>query len=186
MQEQELHQKIKANDPSAFRELFEIYHPMVLNLCRRMLDDKEEGEDATQEIFINIHKSLNNFRFESKLSTWIYRIAVNHCLNKQLRKKYQKWLSLDFISDSELVRNTSCPEQPDTILEKKEFETIIQANINSLPKQQRIALILNRYEGLPYQEIAKIMQCSISSVESCLYRAKQNLCKRLKPYLKHL
>ena len=186
MQEQELYQKIKANDPSAFKELFEMYHQMVFNLCCRMLDNKEEGEDATQEIFINIHKSLNNFRSESKLSTWIYRITVNHCLNRQSRKKLQKWLSLDFISDSEVFRISSRPEQPDTVLEKKEFEMIIQASINLLPRQQRIALMLNRYEGLSYQEIAKIMQCSVSSVESRIYRAKQNLCKRVKPYLKHL
>jgi RNA polymerase sigma-70 factor (ECF subfamily) len=155
-----------------------------------MTCNRQEAEDLTQEVFLNAYKSLNRFRLESKLSTWLYRIAINHCFNQQAKKKRQRWLSLDFISDLDIDQNPallhSANNRPDTVLEQKETELIIQKCINSLPRQQRIAIILNRYEGCTYQEIANVMQCSVASVESRLFRAKQNLYRKLRPYLKHL
>ena len=186
--DQELLKKLQIGDDSAFRELFELYHAMVFNVCYRMLGSRHEGEDITQDVFVNAYKTLKHFRSESKLSTWLYRIAVNHCLNHQARKKRQRWISLDIFSDTEneqLSGNTT-DDRPDIAMERKETEQIIQHAINSLPKQQRIALILHRYEGLSYQEIAKVLECSVSSIESRIFRGKQNLCKKLLPYLKNL
>ena len=190
MQEQELLQNIKSASPSAFRDLFESYNRMVFNICYRMTGNRQEGEDLTQEVFLNVYKSISHFRSESKLSTWLYRITINHCLNHQSRKKRQRWLSLDFISDSETEQNPFYSDhannRPDAVLEQKETKLIIQNSINSLPRQQRIAIILHRYEGLTYQEIANVMQCSVASVESRIFRAKQHLYHKLRPYLKHL
>jgi len=187
VQEQEILQKIRSGEVSAFREVFDTFHGMVFDICCRMIGNRHEAEDITQEIFINAYKSLNRFRGESKLSTWLYRIAINHCLNYQSRKKWQQWLSLDFISETEPEQNpASHNNRPDTLLEQKETESIIQKCILSLPKQQQTALILHRYEGLSYQEIAQIMNCSVSSVESRLFRAKQSLCAKLRPFLKEL
>lgn len=186
MQEQELLQKISSADPTAFRDLFEAYNRMVFNICYRMTANRQEAEDLTQEVFLNTYKSIGRFRSESKLSTWLYRITINHCLNQQAKKKRQRWLSLDFISDSEIEQNPALVHRPDIGLEQKESELIIQKCINSLPKQQRIAIILSRYEGLSYQEIAVVMHCSVSSVESRLFRAKQNLYNKLRPYLNAL
>ena len=190
MQEQELLRKIKSASPSAFRDLFETYNRMVFNICYRMTGNRQEGEDLTQEVFLNAYKSISRFRSESKLSTWLYRITINHCLNQQAKKKRQRWFSLDFISDSEIEQNPApthdANNRPDTVLEQKETELIIQKCINSLPKQQRIAIILSRYEGLTYQEIANVMQCSVASVESRIFRAKQHLYRKLRPYLKDL
>lgn len=163
---------------------------MVFNICYRMTGNRQEGEDLTQEVFLNAYKSISRFRSESKLSTWLYRITINHCLNHQSRKKRQRWLSLDFISDSETEQNPFYSDhannRPDAVLEQKETKLIIQNSINSLPRQQRIAIILHRYEGCTYQEIANVMQCSVASVESRIFRAKQHLYHKLRPYLKHL
>lgn len=190
MQESGILKKLESHDPSAFRDLFDTYHQMVFNICFRMIGNRQEGEDLTQEVFLKVYESLKNFRLESKLSTWIYRITINHCLNMQTKKKRQRWLSLDFIMDSEIdVKDLSlstAKNNPDIVLQQKETELIVQKCINALPAKQRIAIILHRYEGLSYQDIADIMKCSVASVESRLFRAKQNLVLKLRPYLKDL
>jgi RNA polymerase sigma-70 factor (family 1) len=190
VQEKELLQKIQSGDPEAFKILFKKYSSMVFNVCCRMSGNRHEGEDITQEVFINAFKSIKQFRSDSKLSTWLYRIAVNLCLNHQAKSKRMRWITLNFFSESNPVETEIQSKinnnSPDRILERKETEEIIQNAINSLPENQRIALLLNRYEGLSYEEIAEITKSSISSVESRIYRGKQNLCKKLLPYLKHL
>lgn len=190
MQESEILKKINSNDTSTFRDIFDTYHQMVFNICFRMTGNREEGEDLTQEVFLKVYQSINSFRLESKLSTWLYRITLNHCLNEQKKKKRQRWLSLDFINDSnkdlENFSSGNAKNNPDVVLEQKETELIVQKCINSLPAKQRIAIILHRYEGLSYQDIADVMKCSVASVESRLFRAKQNLVLKLRPYLKDL
>ncbi|MBI5207317.1 MAG: RNA polymerase sigma factor [Candidatus Firestonebacteria bacterium] len=180
-------EKNQLNDSSAFKELFDTYNNMVFNVCLRILGSREEAEDAAQEIFFTIYKSLKQFREESKLSTWIYRISVNFCLNLERKKKQAQWLSLDFLLDNkqeDIIKRSN--KNPHTILDKSETEQIVQNAVNSLPDNQRIAVILSRYEMLPYQEIAGIMNCSVSSVESYLFRAKQNLYKKLIHIIKEL
>ena len=190
MQEQELLKRIQSGDHSAFRELYEMYASMVFNVSCRMLGNRHESEDVTQDVFISAYRSIKEFRSDSRLSTWLYRIAVNHCLNHQARKKREKWISLDVFSSSDADQHSSVTiskeHSPDRMLERRETEVIVQNAINTLPKQQRIALVLHRYEGLSYDEIAKIMECSVSSVESRIFRAKQNLYKKLLPYMEHL
>jgi len=187
VQENEVVARIRAGDHSAFQQLFETYKTMVFNLCFRMLGDREEAEDLTQEVFFKAYKSLEHFRSQSKLPTWLYRIGVNLCLNYQRKKKYARMLSLDSLFESADERIFRNPEDsPDMALEKNETERIVRDAVNSLPRRQRIALLLRRYEGLSYQEIANVMGCSVASVESCLHRAKQNLCKKLFPLIKDL
>ncbi|MBI5020118.1 MAG: RNA polymerase sigma factor [Ignavibacteriales bacterium] len=189
MKEQDLLLKLISGDQSAFKELFDEYSSMVFNVCCRMLGNRHESEDITQDVFINAFRSIKHFRSDSKLSTWLYRIAVNHCLNYQSRKKRNKWLSFEIFSTTN-GENKSEPSStdnlPDILMEKKETEIIIQRAINSLPEHQRIALLLHRYEELSYEEIAKVMECSVSAVESRIFRGKQNLCKKLLPYLNQL
>ncbi|MBI4650063.1 RNA polymerase sigma factor [Candidatus Desantisbacteria bacterium] len=161
MEEQKLLEKIRANDPSFIKELFDTYKTMVFNVCFRMLGKKEEAEDLMQDVFFTAYKS-------------------NACLNLQRKRKLEKWLSLDFLLESK--REQIPHSQNDTpleALEKSERENIVRNAINSLPDNQRISIILSRYENLSYQEISKIMECSVSSVESYLFRAKQNLAKKL-------
>ncbi len=188
MQEQELIKKIKTGDQSAFKELFETYSIMVFQVCLHMSGNQQEAEDITQDVFFQVYKSIKSFRAKSKLSSWLYRIAVNLCLNYQQKKKQARWFSLDILFESSEEKTKNIPASPenipDVLLEKSEKERIIQQAINSLPKQQRVAVILHRYEGLSYQEIAEVMECSVASVESRLHRAKVSLAKKLLPMLK--
>ncbi|MBI5476728.1 MAG: sigma-70 family RNA polymerase sigma factor [Ignavibacteriales bacterium] len=188
MQEKELIRKILSGDRAAYKEFFDKYNSMVFNVCCRMLGNRHEGEDLTQEVFINAFKSISQFRSDSKITTWLYRIAVNLCLNHQHKLKRMKWITLDFFSSDESRNPDSLTDysSPDKIIEKKETETVIQNAINSLPENQRIVILLSRYEGLSYEEIAEITGTSISSVESRIFRGKQNLCKKLLPYLNQL
>ena len=188
--EQELIERIRADDPRAFKELFDSNATLVHNVCFRMLGNRQDAEDVTQEVFLEAYKSLKRFRFESKLSTWLYRIAVNRSLNHQRKRKLERWLSLDFEANEDRAENMAFPgtvaDTPDSIVQKKETERIVQEAIAKLPERQRTALLLHRYEDLPYQEIAEIMDVTVASVESLLHRAKHALAKKLVPLKEEL
>jgi RNA polymerase sigma-70 factor (ECF subfamily) len=188
--EDDLIERIRADDPRAFKDLFDSNVSLVYNVCLRMLGNRQDAEDVTQEVFFEAYKSLKRFRFESKLSTWLYRIAVNRSLNHQRKRKLERWLSFDFDSLDRSDKDSDAPGMPengpDGAMEKKDTERIVRAAINSLPDQQRLALLLHRYEGLSYEEIAKVMGVTVASVESRLHRAKQALAKKLLPLKKEL
>lgn len=188
MQEHELVNKIKAGDFHAFKNLFECYQLEVLNLCLKFVGNRVEAEDVCQEVFIKVYQSINSFEHKAKISTWIYRIAINLCLNHQRKKKQMRFLRLD---DRETQSNSDINdllmnppgEQPDISLEQKEKEKIIWESVNSLPENQRVVLILQRYEGMSCEQIARVLKSSASSIQSRIYRAKENLYKKLRPFL---
>jgi RNA polymerase sigma-70 factor (family 1) len=181
LNDEDLIRELKAGNMSAFKELFDDYSSLVFNVALRMLQNKEDAEDITQDTFLQSYVSIKNFRSEARLSTWLYRIAVNTSLNFQRKRKRERWLSLDFGSDeSEDPREVASTDaNPQDNLERNEIELVVQKAINSLPKKQRISLLLYRYEGLSYEEIAKVMNVSVPSVESRLHRAKQALAVKL-------
>jgi RNA polymerase sigma-70 factor (ECF subfamily) len=183
LQEQELIEQLKLCDERAYHALFTQYGDMVYRLCRRFLDSHEEAEDATQEVFCKVFVSICNFRADAKLSSWMYRMTLNHCLNVRRQKQRIRWLSLDWLNDH-FSESPAAPASPAQIAEINEEEAILHAAIDELSETQRTALLLYRFEGLSYQEIAEILDCSISAVESRLFQAKKNLCKKLIPLLK--
>jgi RNA polymerase sigma-70 factor (ECF subfamily) len=188
--EHDLIKALRGGNQAAFKELFDSSSDLVYNVAYRMLQNKQDAEDVTQEVFFQAYKSLKHFRAESQLSTWLYRIAVNRSLNHQRKRKLERWLSLDFDSNVKSTENFAnlgtTEKSADSLMEKKDIERIVQEAINSLPDQQRIAILLHRYEELPYEEIAKIMGSTTASVESRLHRAKQALAKKLLPLKKEL
>jgi RNA polymerase sigma-70 factor (ECF subfamily) len=146
------------------------------------VDSRQEAEDLTQDVFFQVYKSIRTFRFQSRISTWIYRIAVNLSLNYLNKKRRMKSIHSEDESSQVLDRSAPDKERPDRLFEQKEKEEIIRKAILSLPKQQQTALILQRYEGLSTKEIADVMDTSVSSVEARLFRAKANLGKKLMKY----
>lgn len=181
-------EKDKTLSRRAFQEFFETHKSMVFSVCFRMIGDRQEAEDLTQEVFLRAYRSLKRFKAESKISTWLYRIAVNLSLNHQRKKKYARLFSWDFILEKEKMKAvkesiSASTEDPQADLEKKEAELHIQKAINSLPRRQRVGLLLYYYEGLSYAEIARVTNSSVSSVESRLHRAKRNLYDKIKPFL---
>ena len=175
--------ELQSGSRAAFKQLFDTHSTLVYNVTYRMLQNKQDAEDVTQEVFFEAYKALKHFRAESQLSTWLYRIAVNRSLNHQRKKKVERWLSLDFDTDKHSGENVDVPEmseeRTDDAIQRKDTERIVQEAINSLPGQQRIAIMLHRYEDLSYEEIARIMGVTVGSVESRMHRAKQTLAKKL-------
>ena len=184
MEEFELLEKIKRHDREAFKSFYEIYKDMIYNVCYRMLNNKQDAEDATQDVFVKAFRFVYRFRGNAKLSTWLYQIAVNTSLNYIRRKKIAAWFSLDFLVGKEESILDNANIRPDLEMEKNESEALVQQAIQSLPPRQRTAVILQRYEGLSYKEIAEVMKTSLSAVESLLHHAKDNLTEKLIVLLK--
>jgi RNA polymerase sigma-70 factor (ECF subfamily) len=189
MTDQELISKISNQDHLALKELVDRYQESVLNTCYNLMGNRQDAEDVTQEVFFQIYKSISRFRQESKLSTWIYRIAVNRSLNfirNQKRFRWIKNISSLLEDENRSVTDVPAPDavRPDVTLANREQELMIRKAIDSLPAKQKAAFVLHAYETLSYGEIAEIMNCSHSSVESLLHRAKLNLQNRLVHYLK--
>ncbi|MFH1941455.1 MAG: RNA polymerase sigma factor [bacterium] len=181
----------KSGDTTEFEDIFERHKDRVINICHRLVGNKDEAEDLCQEVFFRVYRSLRTFKHRSKISTWIYRIAVNQSLNhirnrKQLRRVASFPNDQSAIHDARSTVVAPPSEQPDLSFEKKEMQTIVWNAVQALPKNQRIALILQKYEGFSSQEIAEIMDWTLPSVQSRIHRAKENLYKKLLPYLGEL
>lgn len=186
MEEKEFIQQLKKNDEKAFQLLVDLFSKKVYNTCIGMLQNLEDAEDVTQEIFITVHLNIGLFKEESSLSTWIYRISVNKCLEfirKKHRKKRLGVFKSIFTSDGEkALENHIDFVHPGVQLEQQERAKNLFKAIDLLPEQQRTAYVLHKLEQVSYNEIAGIMEVSLSSVESLLFRAKQNLKKHLATY----
>jgi RNA polymerase sigma-70 factor (ECF subfamily) len=181
--------RLKDGDQDAFRELVERHKLSVLNLCLRFAGNKADAEDLAQEVFIRIFQAAPNYEIKAAFTTWVYRIAVNLCLNHQRRKKILHFFSLNHKHSPNSQVDDRQPEvpvseHPDSEFERKELQQLVQDAIQSLPENQRTVIILHRYHELSYQEIAAVLDTTVSAVESRLHRAKQNLKKRLKYVVK--
>lgn len=176
--------KLKQGNESAFKELVENYRDMVVNTCFGLLHNREDAEDVAQDVFIEVFRSVENFRADSKISTWLYRIAVNRSLNFIRDNKKRKWFqSFDDVMESkkEILNelNYQSADDPGSELENSQRALLLHEAIDSLPENQRVAFTLNKYEDLAYKEISEVMNLSVSSVESLIHRAKKNLQKKL-------
>lgn len=186
MEEKEFIQQLKKNDEKAFKLLVDLFSKKVYNTCIGMLQNLEDAEDVTQEIFITVHLNIGLFKEESSLSTWIYRISVNKCL-EFIRKKHRKkrlgvFKSIFTSYGEKTLENHTDFVHPGVQLEQQERAKILFKAIDLLPEQQRMAYVLHKLDQVSYNEIAEVMQLSLSAVESLLFRAKQNLKKILANY----
>lgn len=184
----ELINKLKAGDTSAFGELISAYGNRVINTCYRFLLDKEDAEDVSQEVFIEVYQSIKSFRGDSKLSTWILRIAVSKSLDEIKKQKRKKRVSSAFkkvhLDDlANWLADSSTPEKH--LSGKEDMKEIIKA-MDTLPDSQRIAFTLSKVEGYSNTEIAEIMKTTIIAVESLIYRAKKELIRKLEDILKNI
>ena len=176
--------KLQEGSEQAFKELVDKYQKLVFNTCFGIVHNKVDAEDIAQEVFIEVFRSVHKFRADSKVSTWLYRIAVNRSLNHIRDNKKSKWFqSFDDADDTKKgqIKNYSATktDTPEYELENNERAALLHAAIDSLPSSQKVAFTLSKYEELSYQEISDIMDLSVSSIESLLFRAKKNLQKKL-------
>jgi len=186
MTDKELIRKIAERDQNAFRDLYELFQSKVFNTCLSYLQHVEDAEEAVQDVFMEVFGSAHEFRFDASVSTWIYRLTVNKCLDRIRHRKRQKRFA--FIS-SLFNSETGNPDfdlpdfnHPGILLENKEKAAILFKAINRLPENQKSAFILKQVEGLSQKEISEIMKTGEKAVESLIQRAKANLRKILSDY----
>lgn len=186
MEEKQLLQGLQSRQASAFKYLVDSYQTKVYNTVLAIVQNSEEAEDVAQEVFMEVYESVEKFRGDSKLSSWVYRIATTKALEAYRKRKTQKrwggFLSSLFGENNEVVHDPADFVHPGVLLENKERSTILFKAINKLADNQKIAFTLHHVEGLSYQEITEVMRLSLSSVESLLFRAKTNLKALLKDY----
>lgn len=182
MTEQELIQRLKEGDETAFKYLVDSYKDRVYNTAIGIVQNAEDAEDVTQEVFIQVYRSIHNFKGESKLSTWLYRIATTRALDLLRSRKSKKRFGLLqrlFGDENEPVFELPDFNHPGVALDRKENAARLFKAINQLPENQKVAFTLHKIEDLSYQEISEIMKTSLPAVESLMHRAKQNLKKIL-------
>lgn len=169
-----------------FQEIYDTFKNKVFNTVISYVQNAEDAEEVTQDVFLEIHRSSGSFQGKSSLSTWIYRIAVNksldHIKNRNRKKRFA--FITELFDESGVVKHDHTDfHHPGIALEDKENAVILFRKINELPENQKTAFILSKIEGLSYNEISEVMQLSNSSVESLLVRAKQNLRLKLEKIL---
>lgn len=185
MQESELIAALQAGSESAFRTLVESFQDRVYNMALGIIQQEEEAEDIAQEVFIEVYQTINRFREESRLSTWIYRITTSKALEHHRRRKAKKrfaFVTSLFGGENEVLHHPPDFHHPGVSLENKEQMKLLFGAIDKLPGNQKVAFTLHYLNQASYQEVAEIMESTVSAVESLLHRAKQNLRKQLNAY----
>jgi len=181
---EELMARIAEGDEDAFEILVNRHQTSALNLIYRFIGDRTQAKDLAQEVFIRVWQAAKTYKPEAKFTTWLYSITANLCFNELKSSRRKKWFSFNWSDEDgehtfEETLADSAPSAEDLLLSKEQSRQISDA-LQRLPENQRMALILKRYDDLSYEEIARILNCSVSAVESLLVRAKRNLQEKLK------
>ncbi|NTW54098.1 MAG: RNA polymerase sigma factor [Chlorobaculum sp.] len=178
-----LQQQAIISTDRSFSELVAEHQDMVVNTCFRFVFNREDAEDLAQEVFIEVYRSLEKFREESKLSTWIYRIAVtkslDHLRKLKRKKRFSSLKRVIGIDDPADSIPAPSDDNPGDALVNKERVAVLQNALDALPDNQKTAFLLSKQDGYSNQEIADILQTTIPAVESLIHRAKKNLQSRL-------
>jgi RNA polymerase sigma factor (sigma-70 family) len=184
LEEHELIAQLREKNETAYRYLVDSHHTRVYNTVLNMLQDTEESDDTAQEVFIQVYHAISNFKEDSSLATWLYKIAVRKALDKLRQRKNRQRLQ-------KLVPwwmpNDENPKQeafyhPGIALENKERAATLFKAIDRLPEKQKIAFNLIKVQGMKYEEASEVMEQSIKAIESLISRAKQNLQQQLQQF----
>ncbi len=180
--------RVKRGDRAAFTELVEKYKQPVMNFVHRSLRDETEAEDVAQNVFLQVFKSRARYERTAKFSTWLFTIARNLCLNELRRRSRHPAESLDESHAEHEGQPTRQYEdkmifQPPEKMLHQELAQKIEAALAELPEIQRTAILLCRRDELSYEEIARVLDCSLSATKSVIHRGRETLKEKLKPYL---
>lgn len=184
MTESEIIKLVLQGDRQKFRMLVEQHQQMVFRTCMGFLHNKDDADDLTQDVFIQAFQSLAQFKGKSAFSTWLYRIAVNASLNKirksPLKVMFRRFENIAGSKDKkEIYPPVPDKEDPENILIRQEHIEWVWRALDSLPENQRTAIVLSKYDDLSQKEIAEIMKTTEGAVEALLQRAKKNLREKL-------
>ncbi len=181
--------RVKRGDRAAFAELVDKYKQPVMNFIFRTLRDEAEAEDLAQNVFLQVYKSRSRYKQTAKFSTWLFTIARNLCLNELRRRSRHPAESLEEThseNEEQPARQFEDKSQlaaPEEVLHSELAQKIEEA-LGELPENQRSAILLCRQDDLSYEQIAKVLRCSLSATKSLIHRGRETLKEKLKPYLK--
>jgi len=169
--------RVAAGDTAAFSPLVESHQERLLHLCERLLGDAEEARDAAQEVFLKAYRKAGDVRPQGQVYTWLYRIAVNHCLNKLRRRRLVRFLRWEEPEGREAPAfdPSDAAADPAAALESRRRWRATRRAIARLPENQRSVLVLVRFEGLSYKQVAEVLGVTEGAVESRLFRAMRRL-----------
>jgi RNA polymerase sigma factor (sigma-70 family) len=179
---------LQQGDEQAFKKLVDDWQDMVYNTALSIINQEDDADEITQEVFIQVYQSISSFKGDSKLSTWLYRIVISKSLDflkkKKTKKRFAFVQSLFGMQDDDKIYAKEF-HHPGIALENKETAAELFKAMESLPNNQRIAFTLHKLEAQKHAEIAEIMNITITAVESLIARAKVNLKKELQEYYNH-
>lgn len=174
----ELIDLFRRGDESAFNEIVRRYQEKIYWVARRFVNDHDEADDIVQEVFIKTYDALKDFRSESGLYTWLYRITVNMSLNVMRRRRVREFLQLDDFPGLE----ESPDQRPDEELERKEHRSLVERAVEKLPEKQRAVFVLRYYEELSYEEIAAVLKTSVGGLKANYFHA----IRKIEEYVKRV
>ncbi len=179
-----LMKRVGAGDEDAFRQLIERHQNAVIGTVSKMLGNTTDSEDIAQQVFLRIWKSAKRYKPSAKFTTYLYTITRNLVFNETRRRSRKKEVSSEERAENSHAQIEDTPDRrPDSELLQAELQLAVDEAIASLPENQRMAVILRRYEQLAYEEIADVLDTSVSSVKSLLFRARTTLRESLERYL---
>lgn len=176
MEDRQIVEAVLAGDTRQYAEIVRRYQQIVANLTYKLCGNRLDVEEVTQQVFVELYTALPRFRFDSKLSSFLYRITVN-VVCKMLNRA-RRFVSTDELEDPPEQRSEDLNAQQQIIYNEQMDQ--LRTAIGHLKDEQRTALVLYTFEDFSYQQIAEVMQCSLSKVESLIFRAKKNLAKEVK------
>jgi len=178
------------DDVAAFEKLVARYQNKIMGYAARMVNgDREEAEDVTQETFIKAYRSLDSFRGQSSFSTWLYKIATNLCIDRARTKKRrpQQAYSLDEPMDKDEEGGgreiADTRHEPSLGVERDEMRAVVRETVASMPEKMRQVLVMCDLQGMPYEDIAKLLDVPLGTIKSRLFHARADLARRLRPYM---
>jgi RNA polymerase sigma-70 factor (ECF subfamily) len=175
--------RVKRGDRDAFRQLVERHQRSVINVVYRAIGDAWEAEDIAQRVFVQVYRAAPRYRPKAKFTTWLFTITHNAILNEKRRRARHAAESLEALGNADAA-GAQLPDMgatdPATEAAERELQLKILEAIRQLPDAQRTAVILCRYEGQSYEEISRVLGCSVAAVKSLLHRARETLKERLR------
>lgn len=175
--------RVQSGDDTAFNELMRRHFRSVVNFVYRFTNNKESSEDLAQDVFLRVYRSIGNFKPEAKFTTWLYRITTNVCITALKSSAKRRELSLDEMQEASQEVSYENAQSTAEYTFRKEIGIAIHVALERLPEREKVAVVLCKYQQMPYDEAAEVIGCSVGAVKAYVYRGRMKLMDILKPYL---
>lgn len=177
--------RVKEGDVKAFEKLVELHQGIMVGAAAKMLGNLDDAHDVAQQVFIRVWKSAPRYEPTAKFTTWLFTIMRNLVFNETRRRSRRKEVALENDNDDEPQRQyvDHAAAAPDELTQREELEHALDKAISALPEKQRLAVIMRRYDDMPYEQICEVLKMSLPAVKSLLFRARTELRKHLSSYL---